>query len=103
MRSVVVVEVQIRNEPLSAFIGARVQQRLDETLDLPVGSRRVRSGTFVLDAGIAAEPPELSADEGRSVVGHDPLDVDLERSEPAHSVFRNVHAASLRSSAWISA
>ena len=96
MRSVIVVEVQVRSEPLSAFIGARVreaicplaQQRLDEALDLPIGPRRVGSGTFVLDAGIAAEPPKLSADEGRSVVGHDPLDVDLERSEPAHGVFQ---------------
>src|SRR5256885_876124 len=96
MRSVVVIEVQIGREPLSAFIRASVreavspltQHRLDEALDLAVGPWRVGSGAFVFDAGLAAQLPELPADERRSVVGHDPLDIDLEPAEPAHRVLQ---------------
>ena len=94
MCSVVVVEVQVRGEPLSAFIRVRVreaispltQHRLDEALDLAVRPWRVGFGAFVLDAGLAAQLPELPADERRSVVGHDSLDIDLEPAEPAHRV-----------------
>ncbi len=76
----------------AALLGARIREAigplaqhcLDEALDFPVRPRGVGSGAFVLDAGIAAQLAELAAAEGRPVVGHDPLDVDLEPAEPPH-------------------
>src|ERR1041385_555981 len=96
MRSVIVVEVQIRREPVSSLFGAAVceaispltQQRLDKAFDLSICAWRVGSGAFVLDPDGTAEVCERTTHERRPVVSHHALDPDLEAAEPVHRVLQ---------------
>src|ERR1051325_4613952 len=107
MCSVVVVEVQVRREPLSAFIRVCVreaispltQHGLDEALDLAVCPWRVGVGAFVLGAGLAALVlVNLCVGEPGSIVGGhvDELEALLlrpERSVPGDAMTDPIEAS----------
>src|SRR5580704_5403101 len=67
---------------IGAGVGPFAQAGLDEALGLAVGTRRVRPRADVLEPGPGAGGAEGMAAVSRTIVGHDPLDVDAVTGEP---------------------